>query len=566
MEYSSVQKHTSIPDPIGTPSFMETDPYGNQTNRAFSSPIPTTPMTPMGTPKRFYKKPSKPRDFAHSAKKRQSVLALGSITHLQHFYAKRGIIIKPKKPKNAESGLGLTINTNVTDLLKISEEPEDISFPPTPLPPSPPPLPAFITSRLDVETDPEVLLATCHMEIQEMLDAWKFVHNNSGSRNDSDSEDGSSTISGFSSSSVAVDVLDVIATTTKAVQAVKNYSMVKEDLAPESLSKIRAYALEVLEMISELEKGHRDDDTDDSSSEDGHVYKTANLRTLDSQGVILRNYIKIVEECLLFDNKEMYPNTSYLNSISSGSSGINSNNSSSFHTAAPSTASTSSAASIIEDSKRDYALSALMTPPASPGYPNLDWTHPELFEDDNIEAHRPSKSKQSADYIPLPDPRNDKTEFFTALADGKLLCVIFNTVVRRSKRPFGFIDNIHEDTSRAYRATENLKFFAAACKFRFDIKFEEFNASEIAKLSETGKDHLENTIAVFCEKAMDELITTGAYRASPLSRVPSIYLSDSAASSQCQLNSTGGGITPPPYSEAELAQAFANASLSIQNN
>ncbi|CAG8572634.1 9497_t:CDS:2 [Ambispora leptoticha] len=524
MEYSSMQKHTSIPDPIDTPSFLETDPYGNQTNKAFTSPMPTTPM---GTPKRFYKKPSKPRDFAHSAKKRQSVLALGSITHLQHFYAKRGIIIKPKKPKNAEGGAGLSINTNLTDLLKISEEPDDISFPPTPLPPSPPPLPAYITSRLDVETDPEVLLATCHIEIQEMLDAWKIMNN--GSRNDSDSDDGS-TVSGFSSSSAAVDVLDVIATTTKAIQAVKNYSMVKEDLSPESLSKIRAAALEVLEMISGLEKSYRDDDTDDSSSEDGHVYKSASLRTLDHERVILKKYIKVVEECLLFDDKTIYPNISYL---SSANSGMSSNNSSSFHTNAPSTASTSSAASIIEENKQ---------------------------------AHRPSKSKQAADYIPLPDPRNDKTEFFAALADGKLLCEIFNTVVRRSKRPFGFIDHIHEDTSRTYRATENLKFFAAACRFRFDIKFEEFNAPEIVKLTETGKVHLEKTLEIFCEKAMDELIATGAYRASPLSRVPSIYLSDSAASSQCQLNSTSDGTTPPPYSEAELTQAFAKASLSSQDN
>ncbi|CAJ0917847.1 15137_t:CDS:10 [Entrophospora sp. SA101] len=49
---------------------------------------------------RGYKKPSTPREFAKSAKKRNSVLSLGSITHLQHFYAKRNIIIKPKLPKN----------------------------------------------------------------------------------------------------------------------------------------------------------------------------------------------------------------------------------------------------------------------------------------------------------------------------------------------------------------------------------------------------------------------------------------------------------------------------------
>ncbi|CAG8786778.1 9973_t:CDS:1, partial [Racocetra persica] len=85
-------RHSSIPT-ISTTSFADPDTSPRQINRGFTLPTP-------GSPKRGYKKPAKPREFAKSAKKRQSVLALGSITHLQHFYAKRGIIFKPKKPKN----------------------------------------------------------------------------------------------------------------------------------------------------------------------------------------------------------------------------------------------------------------------------------------------------------------------------------------------------------------------------------------------------------------------------------------------------------------------------------
>jgi hypothetical protein len=78
---------------ISVPNYTETDPEGNSITRAFTTPVPATPT-------RFYTKPTRPHDFAKSAKRRQSVLALGSITHLQHFYAKRGIIIKPKKSKS----------------------------------------------------------------------------------------------------------------------------------------------------------------------------------------------------------------------------------------------------------------------------------------------------------------------------------------------------------------------------------------------------------------------------------------------------------------------------------
>lgn len=491
-------RHQSIPL-FTTTSFVGTlDTEAIDSREFISKPKRFTMPAPGSPRKRGYQKPTKPREFAKSAKKRQSVLALGSITHLQHFYAKRGIIIKPKKPKHVEEAekkkMALSINTNVSDLLKVTEEPEE-DLPPTPLPPSPPPLPAYITSKLDVETDPEVLLATCHGDIQAMIDAWCMVTGEVKAEENP----------------VPVDILAAIETTTRAVQSVKNYSLFKEDLSTESMSKIRAAALEVLEMISDLEQSHRDDD--DSSSEDGHIYKESNFHCLDRQRDILRRYLMVVEECLLFDDSDMYPpNTSYLKNSSVSSD---------------------------DESKQGTAP---FTPPLSPGHPNNDWVNPDVYGGNVfaryhafLEAHRPSKSKRYPDYTPLPNPCLDKTEFLASLADGKLLCEIYNTIVKRSKRPFGFIDKIHEDTSRTYRATENLKFFAAAAKFRFELKFDEFNVTEIVKLTNVGKTQLERILEVFCEKAMQELISTGSYKQYPSSRVSSMYMHESLSNSQMQL-------------------------------
>jgi len=511
----SNQKHQSTPD-ISVP-FLNFDLNSKR------STMPVHVAT-----RRAYKKPSKPREFAKSAKKRQSVLALGSITHLQHFYAKRGIIIKPKKPKHIEEAeKKLTINTNSSYLLQVTEEPDD--FPPTPLPPSPPPLPTFLTSKLDVEMDPDVLLGNCHADIQAMLDAWCMITGEAKSEQDP----------------VPVDILAAVESTTKAVQSIRNYTMVKDDITDESLAKIRSSALEVLEMISDLEKTHRDDDTDDSGSEDGHLYKSSNYTSLDKQRATLQKYIQIVEEFLLFDDKEIYPpNTSYLRTNS-------------------------------DDEKKDSNLLSQLTPPLSPGHSNLDWSNPDHFGSDKLaryhaflEAHRPSKSKRLPDYTPLPDPKSDKAGFFASLADGKLLCTIYNTIVRRSKRPFGFIDKIHEDTLRTYRATENLKFFAAAVKFRFDIKFDEFNVAEIVKLTDNGKTQLEKALEIFCEKAMQELISTGLHRQIPLSRASSMYMQDVFSNSQIQLlqrvttNFNADNILSDPTNLA----AAVSAKLSIQTN
>ena len=46
-------------------------------------------------------------------------------------------------------------------------------------------------------------------------------------------------------------------------------------------------------------------------------------------------------------------------------------------------------------------------------------------------------------------------------SDGRILCNVYNNIVNRSHRPFGLINKIHEDTKRTFRATENLRFFAA---------------------------------------------------------------------------------------------------------
>lgn len=45
--------------------------------------------------------------------------------------------------------------------------------------------------------------------------------------------------------------------------------------------------------------------------------------------------------------------------------------------------------------------------------------------------------------------------------DGIVLCNVYNNIVKRSRRPFGFINKVHKDTKRTYRAIENLRFFAA---------------------------------------------------------------------------------------------------------
>ncbi|KAI9360164.1 hypothetical protein BD770DRAFT_385000, partial [Pilaira anomala] len=89
--------------------------------------------------------------------------------------------------------------------------------------------------------------------------------------------------------------------------------------------------------------------------------------------------------------------------------------------------------------------------------------------------------------------------------DGIILCNVYNNIVKRSRRPFGFITKIHNDSRRTYRAIENLRFFSAACKFRFELTFDEFDPSEIARKTDKGLVMIKNTVALFCECVIREL-------------------------------------------------------------
>lgn len=87
----------------------------------------------------------------------------------------------------------------------------------------------------------------------------------------------------------------------------------------------------------------------------------------------------------------------------------------------------------------------------------------------------------------LPSPVDDPLAFMNRLSDGQMLCIVFNSVLRRSRRPWGFIppQDIHDiiglekeeaeaaetvednakssksKTSWTFRRTDNLRIWAA---------------------------------------------------------------------------------------------------------
>ncbi|KZF24390.1 hypothetical protein L228DRAFT_245315 [Xylona heveae TC161] len=75
-------------------------------------------------------------------------------------------------------------------------------------------------------------------------------------------------------------------------------------------------------------------------------------------------------------------------------------------------------------------------------------------------------------WTPIASSNSIPTEFLAAFRDGRRLINLHNQMVRKSKRPFGEIAVFHNDTAKPYRCAENLRFWRKAAEIRWELKLE----------------------------------------------------------------------------------------------
>ncbi|KAG1149752.1 hypothetical protein G6F37_004234 [Rhizopus arrhizus] len=436
--------------------------------RRVSSPIPrddsiVRAASPFG---RRYLKPIngiQTKGFARSAQRRSSVMTLGSIERLQDFYAKRELKL------NKGGTLGFQ---------KLMIEEEDDYDERLPTPKAPPP--SWI--NLDVETDLDVLLNTCFEDIQHTLTAWAMVMGprQSSSSSSSSSHPLSSDSADESSRATtpiepSFDILPLIQSVTRMLDSVRNYTTNRHDLSDTALSKLRQASLSLLEAMKELENQYREDGND----EEGYVYKSSDFDLLERERQAIHTYLRVVE-----------------------SQGFNPPH----HIGSPPAVFTPEIQALmgktsilsLSDSEEDTDEKAKVDSSIPV------WLERGSFVNDPLGRYHAllvdNQDKSLKEVIDISNPKDNENAFLECLADGRVLCNAYNSLVKQSKRPFGFITKIHSDTRRTYRAVENLRFFVA-----FEIVFNEFDPSEIARKTDKGLIMMKSILATFCECAIREL-------------------------------------------------------------
>ncbi|KAI9253955.1 hypothetical protein BDA99DRAFT_519445 [Phascolomyces articulosus] len=418
-------------------------------------------MSPEG---RRYLKPVngiQTKGFARSAQRRSSVLTLGSIERLQHFYAKRDLKVNKGgilgfKKNDSNSITARVLKEQQQDEEEDDDEemflPEDRQQPP----------PSWM--QLDVETDLDVLLSQCFRDVQVMLHNWSMISECSDSDTCSDNEG-----AGF-------HIASLLQSVTRTLDSVRTYTFHRNDLTEHTMKKLRHAGIQLLGTVKELELRHQSGELGDDEGFIPYI-------KLQPERTAIIDYLIIVEDYafnpshhhILMDEPVLFgPDISTLLSSRREQQEQEQNNS---------------------DSNNKRRASTDIT----------SWLDPTCFVNDDMGRFHALLCDNILGEEVIPDPHSDEDEFLTQLADGRILCNVYNNIVNRSCRPFGLITKIHQDTKRTFRATENLRFFAAACKFRFDLNFYPFDPAEVARKTERGLFMLKLAIDAFCNCAINEL-------------------------------------------------------------
>ncbi|KAF5376510.1 hypothetical protein D9615_008689 [Tricholomella constricta] len=238
-------------------------------------------------------KPQKP--FSRSAAKRESVMALGSIEHLQHYFTKTGIAAKKNPLNKPHHGLVPAIG-GLTHIRTSPSIGSHFELPPSPAIP-PPQLVAFPPHVKAYDIDPDSLLPGVVNDLAAVAQAWQI---DTATQPPADPR-ASLGVTSTHTSSGSFDVLGVLKITTRTVRSIRNYLLSLPDesagtirahfrpkllgpgksqtatapsssTVPDPLTLIRKSALEVLTVLRELEERYRlplSDDAYDAQSDGG---------------------------------------------------------------------------------------------------------------------------------------------------------------------------------------------------------------------------------------------------------------------------------------------------------
>ncbi|WYZ34811.1 hypothetical protein EsH8_I_001087 [Colletotrichum jinshuiense] len=98
-----------------------------------------------------------------------------------------------------------------------------------------------------------------------------------------------------------------------------------------------------------------------------------------------------------------------------------------------------------------------------------DWTGKEVDRELAFMSSLDPEAGLQPEYTPAAGATELPTPFLQSLQNGIRLVELHNAAVKRSKRRFGLITTFHTDTDKPYRCADNIRYWAKAAELRWEV-------------------------------------------------------------------------------------------------
>lgn len=134
-----------------------------------------------------------------------------------------------------------------------------------------------------------------------------------------------------------------------------------------------------------------------------------------------------------------------------------------------------------------------------------DWTGRETEREIAFLAAMLPEGETLPAHTPITDSTTLPTAFLESLQNGLLLVQFHNAAVRKSKRRFGAIGKFHTDTQKPYRCADNLRYWIKAAELRWEITLKVDVMGVVYNTERQVWLDFEEAIWTWCRKVREEI-------------------------------------------------------------
>ncbi|KAK7987875.1 hypothetical protein PG989_008190 [Apiospora arundinis] len=134
-----------------------------------------------------------------------------------------------------------------------------------------------------------------------------------------------------------------------------------------------------------------------------------------------------------------------------------------------------------------------------------DWTGREIERELAFLRSMEPDDEPLPAYTPAAQASEQPTAFLESLQNGVRLVKLHNATVRKSKRRFGVIGSYHIDTQKPYRCAENLRYWIKAAELRWEVMLKVDVLGVVYNKSDDVWVEFEEALWKWCRKVREEI-------------------------------------------------------------